>query len=327
MRRRDFITLLGGAAAAWPLAARAQQAAVPLVGYIALRTAAAEGSSRVLGFKQGLSQTGYAEGQNVAIEYRYAGGEFDRLPALAEDLVRRRPAALMAVGPPSVRALKARTATIPIVFQMGEDPVKEGLVASFNRPGENITGLSSFQNLLFPKRLQLLHEIVPRPAALAFLANPNNPNAEPDLQDTRTAAAMFGRELLSLTASSADGLEDVFAAMVQRRVGGLIVGVDGLFFDRRDQIFALAARHTIPAIYESREYPVAGGLMSYGTNDRENFRQCGIYVGRILRGEKPSELPVVQSTRFEFVINSRIAKVLGLEIPPGVVAIADEVIE
>jgi putative ABC transport system substrate-binding protein len=210
---------------------------------------------------------------------------------------------------------------------MGEDPVKDGLVASFDRPGENITGVSSFQNLLFPKRLQLLHEVVPRPAALAFLVNPDNPNAEPDSQDVRTAAAALGRELLVLTATNEHGLEEAFATLVQRRVGGLIVGVSGLFVDRRDQVFALAARHAIPAMYDRREFPDAGGLMSYGTNDRENFRQCGIYVGRILRGEKPSDLPVVQSTRFEFVINLRIAKVLGLEIPPGVLAIADEVNE
>jgi putative ABC transport system substrate-binding protein len=327
MRRRDFITLFGGAVAVWPLATRAQQAGTPLVGYVALNSVGAEGSSRVPGFKHGLSQTGYVEGQNATIEYRYLEGRFDRLPALAEDLVRRKPAAIMAGGPPWVRALKARTATIPIVFHMGEDPVKEGLVASFDRPGENITGVTSFQNLLFPKRLQLLHAVVPRPAALAFLVNPNNPNAEPDSQDARTAATALGRDLVVVTASSERGLEEAFATLVQRRVGGLMVGVDGLFVDRRDQVFALAARHSIPAMYDRREFPDAGGLMSYGTNDRENFRQCGIYVGRILRGEKPSNLPVVQSTRFEFVINLRIAKVLGLEIPPSLLAIADEVIE
>jgi putative ABC transport system substrate-binding protein len=327
MKRREFITLLGSAAAAWPLAARAQQPAMPLVGYLAFNTAGADGSSRVAGFKQGLSQTGYVEGQNVTIEYRYAGNQFDRLPTLAEDLVRRKPTAIMASGPPSVRALKIHTATIPIVFYIGEDPVKEGLVASFNRPGENITGVSSFQNLLFPKRLQALHEIVLRSAALAFLVNPNNPNAEPDSQDARTAAATLGRELLVVTASSERGLEEAFATLVQRRVGGLIVGVDGLFVDQRDQIFALAARHAVPAIYFRREFPVAGGLMSYGTSDRENFRQCGIYVGRILRGAKPADLPVVQSIKFEFVINLQTARALGLDVPPTLLATADEVIE
>ena len=326
IRRRDFITLLGGATA-WPLAARAQQPAMPLVGYLSLNSAAAEAPSRVPGFKLGLSQIGYIEGQNVTIEYRYLDGQYDRLPALAEDLVRRKPAAIQAGGLPTVRTLKAHTATIPIVFHVGEDPVKEGLVANFNRPEGNITGVSSFQNLMFSKRLQLLNEIVPRPTELAILVNPNNPNAEPDSRDAQTAAAALGRGLLVLNASGERGIEEAFAALVQRHVGGLIVGVDGLFLDRRDQMFALASRHAIPAIYDRREFPVGGGLMSYGTNDRENFRQCGIYVGRILKGEKPSDLPVVQSTRFEFVINLRIAKVLRLSIPPGVLAIADEVIE
>jgi putative ABC transport system substrate-binding protein len=326
MRRRAFITLLGGTAA-WPVAARGQQTAMPVIGYLSLNSVATDASSGVPGFKQGLSETGYVEGQNVAIEYRYAGLQYDRLPALAEDLVQRNPAAIMAMGPPSVRALKASTATIPIVFRIGEDPVKEGLVESFNHPGGNITGISNFQNVLFPKRLQLLHEILPKPAALAILINPNNPNAGPDSQDARMAAAALGREFLIVTAGTGRDIEEAFATIVERRGRGIIVGTDGLFIDRRDQIFALAARHAIPAIYDRREYAHDGGLMSYGSNDRENFRQCGIYVGRILKGEKPSDLPVMQSSRFEFVINLRIAKVLGLEIPPGVLAIADEVIE
>jgi putative tryptophan/tyrosine transport system substrate-binding protein len=314
MQRREFIAGLGSAAA-WPLAARAQQQAVPLVGYLSMNSAGSDASSRVPGFNQGLTQIGYVEGQNVAIEYRWAENRYDLLPALAEDLARQKPAAIMVGGPPLVRALKGLTATIPIVFHMGEDPVKAGLVTSFNRPGSNITGVSSFQNLLFPKRLQLLHEILPRSAALAFLVNQNNPNAEPDSQDVRTAAAALGRELLVLKASNDRGIEEAFATLVQQRVGGLVVGVDTLFLDRRDQIFALAVRHAIPSIYDRREFPVTGGLMSYGTKDRENFRQCGFYVGRILKGEKPSDLPVVQSTRFEFVINLRIAKALGLTIP------------
>jgi putative ABC transport system substrate-binding protein len=324
--RRKFLAALGGSAA-WPIAAGAQQVVPPLVGYLGAFSARAEAVSRMPGFKLGLSQTGNIEGQNVRIEYRYADGQFDRLPALAEDLVRRKPVAIMTGGPPSVRALKASTATIPIVFNMGEDLVKEGLVASLNRPGGNITGISYFTNLLFGKRLQLLNEIVPKPTPLAALVNPNNPNAEPDSQDARAAAAALGRELLVLRAIDERGIEETFSALVERRIGGLVVGVDGLFFDRRDQIFALAARHSIPAIYERPEYPEAGGLMSYGTNQRENSRQCGIYVGRILKGEKPADLPVLQPTKFEFVINLRIAKVLGLNIPPGVLAIADEVIE
>jgi putative ABC transport system substrate-binding protein len=325
VNRRGFITLLGGAAV-WPLAARAQQPPMPVIGYLSLGSAAAM-APRVAAFKQGLSGTGHVEGQNIAIEYRYAEGQYDRLPALAADLVRRDPAVIYAAGPPSVRAIKAHTATIPIVFAMGEDPVKEGLVASLNRPGGNITGFSRFTNLLFAKRLQLLNEIVPRPTALAMLVNPNNPNAEPDSQDARDAAVALRRDLHVVTASTERGIEEAFAVLVQRRVGGLMVGVDESFLDRRGQIFALAAQHAIPAIYERREYAAAGGLMSYGDNEREPNRQCGIYVGRILKGEKPANLPVLQATKFEFVINLKTAAALHLEIPPGVLAIADEVIE
>jgi putative ABC transport system substrate-binding protein len=210
---------------------------------------------------------------------------------------------------------------------MGEDPVKEGLVASLNRPGANITGFSGFTNLLFPKRLQLLNEVVPKPAALALLVNPDNPNAEPDSRDAQAAAAALGRELHVVTANNGRGIAEAFAALVRQSVGGLMVGVDGLFMDRSDQIFALATRHAMPVIYERREYPERGGLMSYGTSDPENYRQCGIYVGRILKGEKPADLPVLQATKFEFVLNLRIAEVLNIAIPPGVLAIADEVIE
>ena len=325
MNRREFITLLGGAAA-WPLAARAQQPGKALIGYLALTSAGVD-ATLVAGFRRGLSQTGYIEGQNVAIEYRFAASHFDRLPALAEELVRLKPSVIFAIGPPSVRALKGHTATIPVVFFMGEDPVKEGLVASLNRPGANITGFSGFTNLLFPKRLQLLNEVVPKPAALALLVNPDNPNAEPDSRDAQAAAAALGRELHVVTANNGRGIAEAFAALVRQSVGGLMVGVDGLFLDRSDQIFALATRHAMPVIYERREYPERGGLMSYGTSDPENYRQCGIYVGRILKGEKPADLPVLQATKFEFVLNLRIAEVLNIAIPPGVLAIADEVIE
>jgi putative ABC transport system substrate-binding protein len=232
MRRRDFITLLGGSAA-WPLAARAQQP-VLLVGYLSLNSADAD-AVRVSALKQGLSETGYVEGRNIAIEYRFAEAKYDRLSTLASDLVGRKPSVVFAVGPPSVRAIKAHTATIPVVFFMGEDPVKEGLVASLNRPGGNITGFSGFTNVLFPKRLQLLNEIVPRPAALALLVNPDNPNAEPDSRDAQAAAAALGRNLQVLTANNGREIEEAFAALVQRRIGGLMVGVDGLFMDRRDQ--------------------------------------------------------------------------------------------
>ena len=324
IRRRELIAGLGGAAA-WPLAARAQQP-LSVIGYLAPGSAAGN-VARLPAFKQGLRETGHVEGQNIALEYRYAGNQYDRLPALAADLVRRKPAVIFAFGLSAAQAVKAQTATIPIVFRMGEDPVKESLVASLNRPGGNITGFSGFGNLLFPKRLQLLNEIVRKPAPLALLVNPDNPNAEPDTRDTQAAAIALGRELLALTASTGRGIEEAFLALAQRRAGGLIVGVDPMFFDRRDQIFALAVRRAIPAIYERRDYPVAGGLMSYGTNEDEQFRLCGIYLGRILNGEKPADLPVLQATKFEFVINLRIAKVLGLDIPPGVLAIADEIIE
>jgi putative ABC transport system substrate-binding protein len=325
IQRREFITLLGGAAA-WPITARAQQPPTPVVGYLALASATSS-AQLVAAFKRGLSEAGFVEGKNITIEYGYTENQFDRLPALAADLVRRRPAVIFAAGPPSVRALKAQSTTIPVVFRMGEDPVKEGLVASFNRPGGNITGVSYFTNQLFSKRLQLLHEIVPKPAPLALLVNPDNPNAEPDSEDARAAAVALGRDLFVLTANNGRAIAEAFLALVQRRVGGLSVGVDGLFFDRHDQIFALAARNAIPAIYERREYAVAGGLMSYGANLPEGDRQAGIYVGRILKGEKPADLPVFQATKFEFVLNLRIAKVLDLAIPPGVLAIADEVIE
>jgi putative ABC transport system substrate-binding protein len=323
--RRKVMTVLAGAAAL-PIAARGQQQAMRLVGYLSINPVGAD-TVRVVALREGLSETGYVEGKNIAIEYRYGANQYDRLPALAADLVRRKPAVVFTIGPPSVRAVQAQSATIPIVFFMGEDPVKEGLVASLNRPGGNITGFGGFTNQLFAKRLQLLNEIVPKPAPLALLVNPDNPNAEPDSRDAQTAAVALGRELRILSASNERGIEEAFAALVQSRAGGLMVGVDGIFVNRMDQIFALAARHAIPAIYEKREYPERGGLMSYGTLDRENFRQCGIYVGRVLRGEKPADLPVLQATKFEFVINLRIAKFLGLDIPSGVLAIADEVIE
>jgi putative tryptophan/tyrosine transport system substrate-binding protein len=326
MQRRDFITLLGGAAAAWPLGARAQQPSIPVIGQLTI-TSAAEWVTRGPWLRQGLSERGYVEGRNVAFDTRYGAGQLDRLPELAADIVRRRPAVIVSGGPPSVRALKEHTSTIPIVFIMGEDPVKEGLVASFNRPGGNITGISYFTNVLFAKRMQLLNEIVPRPAPVALLVNSNNPNAGPDSQDALTAASALGRELHVLSATSERGIEEAFVAAVQRKVGGLVVGVDSLFFDRRDYLFALMARHSIPAIYERREYTMAGGLMSYGAEDAYPYRQAGVYAGRILRGEKPADLPVLQPTKFDFVINLRIARFLGLTIPPGVLAIADEVIE
>jgi putative ABC transport system substrate-binding protein len=325
MRRREFITLLGGAAAAWPLAARAQQP-IPVIGLLFIATPGGW-ALPMTGLRRGLEEFGYVEGRNITVEQRWAESQFDRLPALAADLIHRQVAVIFAGGPPAVRAAKSQTATIPIVFFMGEDPIKEGLVASFNRPGGNITGVTNFQNQLFGKQLGLLREIAPRATAFAFLVNPNNPNAEPDSKDAQAAADAIGLKLLVLTTKTESDLEPAFAAMVEQRVGGLLVGVDSLFFDQRERLFALASSHAIPAIYNRREYTVAGGLMSYGANAVDAWRQAGVYVGRILKGEKPADLPVIQSVKFEFVINLKTAKALGLTIPSGLLAIADEVIE
>ena len=325
MNRRDLITLLGGAAA-WPMAARGQQRPTPVIGVL---TPGYRPSSAPLeaAFRQGLGETGFVEGRNVSIEYRWAEGQFERIPALAADLVQRRLAVIFAGGPPAVRALKTLTTTIPVVFSMGEDPVKEGLVANLNRPGGNITGFSYFANLLFAKRLGLLHECVPKDAAFGFLVNPENPNAEPDTKDIQIAANTLGRQLHVFGAKTEREFGPAFEDMARLRVGGLCVNIDLLFLNRREQIIALAERRSIPAIYERREYPVEGGLMSYGASNADAWRQGGIYVGRILKGETPADLPVQQSTKFDFVINLKTAKALRLDIPPGVLAIADEVIE
>jgi putative tryptophan/tyrosine transport system substrate-binding protein len=325
MRRRDFITLLGGAAA-WPLAARAQQPAMPVIGFLS------HGYPRgfapmVGGFREGLRETGYVEGQNVLIEFRWAEDRFDQLPALAADLARRQVAAIFTNGPPGTRAAKGQTATIPIVFSMGEDPIKEGIVASLNRPGGNVTGFSYFTNQLFGKRLALLTEIAPTAAAFAFLVNPANPNADPDAKDAQIAAAALGRKLEVLAASTEPDFERAFAAIVQRQIGALCVGTDAFFVDRREQLVTLAARRAVPAIYDRREFAAAGGLVSYGASQVDSWRQGGNYVGRILKGEKPINLPVQQSTKIDFVINLKTAKGLGLDIAPMVVARADEVIE
>jgi putative ABC transport system substrate-binding protein len=325
MKRRQFITLLGSAAT-WPLAARAQLPAMPVVGFLGQATAAAA-ESRLIAVRQGLTQTGYVEGRNVAIEARFADDQFDRLPALATDLIRRHVAVIIANGPPPARAVKVLTDTIPIVFGMGEDPVKENLVASLNRPGGNITGFSNFTNQMFGKRMGLLREIVPTATTLALLVNPNNPNAEPDTKDAQASADALSRKLHVLTAKTERELEAAFAEMVQRQVGGLLVGVDGLFEIHREKLAALEVQHGIPAIYSQRDFPASGGLMSYEASTAEMYRQVGIYTGRILKGEKPADLPVLQPTKFELVINLKTAKALGLTVPPNLLASADEVIE
>jgi putative tryptophan/tyrosine transport system substrate-binding protein len=324
MNRRNLIALLGSAAM-WPVVARAQQA-MPVVGFI--NAGFPRGFAGALGgFQRGLNESGFVEGRNVNIEYRWAEGQYDRLPTLAADLVRRQIAVVFAGQPPTVRAIKMATTTIPIVFSMGEDPIKEGIVPSFNRPGGNVTGISYFTNQLLGKRLALLTEMVPSAGVFALLVNRNNPNAEPDTKEAQAAAAALGRRLEVLTASTERDVEAAFTTMSQRQVGALSVGVDGFFVDQRELLITLAARHGIPTIYDRREYSVSGGLMSYGASQVEAWRQAGIYVGRILKGEKPADLPVQQSTKFEFVINSKTAKTVGLTVPPGLLVAADEVIE
>jgi putative tryptophan/tyrosine transport system substrate-binding protein len=325
MRRREFITLVGGAAT-WPLAAHGQQPAMPLVGYLSIGSPESVGHL-VAQFRQGLSDAGYMEGRTVAIEYRWSGTQFGPMPALAADLVRRQAEVLYARSLPAVHAAKMATPTIPIVFSMGEDPVKEGIVASLSRPDGNVTGFTDFSNQLAGKRLGLLRDIAPATAALGLLVNPTNPNAAPDTRDAQVAAAALGRELKVFTASAERDLATVFDAMVDMRLGALFVNVDPYFFARREQLVALASRYRLPVLFDRRDYPLAGGLMSYGTDLREVYRQSGIYVGRILKGSKPSELPVQQATKFEFIINLRTAKALGLTIPEGLVIAADEVIE
>jgi ABC-type uncharacterized transport system substrate-binding protein len=326
VKRRAFITLLGGAAA-WSLGAQAQQAAVPVVGF--LHGASADGAAyQITAFRQGLNQIGYVEGRNVTIEYRWAEGHYDRLPALAADLVAH-PLAVIATagGITSVLAAKAVTKAIPIVFLTGDDPVKFGLVASLNRPGGNLTGVSFLSPALEAKRVELLRQLVPTATTIAVLVNPSSPGAEARLEDVREAARLLGQQVRIVNARSEGDFEAAFAGLVQLGAGALIVVSDPLFNNHRDELTALTARRAIPAIYFDREFALAGGLMSYGTNIADAYRQLGVYAGRILKGEKPADLPVVQPIKFELVINLRTAKALGLNIPDKLIALADEVIE
>jgi putative tryptophan/tyrosine transport system substrate-binding protein len=328
MKRREFISLLGGAAVTWPVAARAQQPTIPVVGYIhsdSPQTVA----SLLAAFREGLSETGYVEGQNVAIEYRWAQNDLSRIPELVADLVRRRVDVIAAPGSSAVAlAAKAATTTIPIVFSLGLDPVQLGLVASLSRPGGNITGVNSMSNELVAKRLGLLHELLPTAIRFGVLVNPQNPTTDESLKkDVEAAAAAIGPQIDFFTASTGAEIDTAFGSLLQRRADALVVHPDNLFINRRVQLITLAARHAVPVMYPLRPDAEAGGLMSYGTKLADAHRQAGVYTGRILKGAKPADLPVVQPTKFEFIINLQTAKTIGLKVPPTLLARADEVIE
>jgi putative ABC transport system substrate-binding protein len=327
VRRRQFITLLGGAVVAWPLAARAQQAALPLIGFLNAQSPGPSTDSSLAAFRQGLGETGYVEGRNVAIDYRWADNQLDRLPALAADLLRRPLSVLVAEGP-AVAAAKAATATIPIVFYTGADPVQIGLVATLNHPGGNLTGVTNVNVQLNPKRVELLHEVVPAATIIAALINPNNATAaETQSRELQGAANALGLQLHILHASSERDFDAAFATMMRLRAGGLAIGGDGFFVGRSQQLATLALRYGIPSIFQFREFVAAGGLMSYGGSGTGQFRQVGVYAGRILKGEKPGDLPVQQNSSIELMINMNTAKALGLTVPVSLLTRANEVIE
>jgi len=324
MRRRQFITLIGGAAA-WPLATSAQQSEMPVVGFLR-STTLADAAHLVTAFRQGLKDEGFVEGQNVAVEYRSGENDRDRLSALVNDFIRR-PVAVIVGYSIAALAAKAATATVPIVFAFAGDPVRDGLVASLNRPGSNVTGVVFISGVLGAKRLELLHQLVPKATIIGMLVNPNTAETEAERSDVQAAAQALGLQLIILDVSSDRDIETALAMFVQRGVGALLAGTGAFMYSNRERLVALAARHSLPAVYADREDVAAGGLMSYGPSIVDAYRQVGVYAGRILKGEKPADLPVIRSTKFEFAINLKTAKALGIAIPPAVLAIADVVIE
>jgi putative ABC transport system substrate-binding protein len=326
MRRRDFISFIGSAATAWPLGAHAQQAAMPVIGFLS-GVSPGPFAQRLAPFRQGLNETGNIEGRTVAIEYRWAEDQYDRLPALATDLVGRRVVVIVAYPDAAALAAKTATTTIPIVFLSGSDPVRAGIVPSLNRPGESITGVSWFGVELVPKQLSLLHELVPNAAVIALLVDLNAPETPRLVSEVQAAARTLRLQLVVLNARTASDIDMAFASLVRERASALVVGAGAFLVSRRDQIIALAARHAIPAIYGFREYSADGGLVSYGNDIADAFRRAGVYTGRILKGDKPADLPVERTTKFELVINLKTAKALGLTVPPALIARADEVIQ
>jgi len=325
MSRREFIRLLGGAAAAWPLAARAQQTAIPVIGFL---NGGSPDANRVAAFRRGLNETGYVEGHNVAIEYHWAEGKYDRLPALARDLVRRQVSVIAATSTPAAITARAATTTIPIVFTTSSDPVELGLVASLSRPSGNVTGATQLNIEVTPKRLEIMHELLPTANVFALLVNPTNPYTEILSRNLQAAARSLGLQLHILQASTEHDFDAVFATLVKLRSGGLVIGGGEVFLDsRHGQLAALALRHAVPTIYQGRDFALAGGLMSYGGSTMDSYRVAGAYAGRILKGEKPADLPVQQTTKVELIINLKTAKALGLEVPASLLARADEVIE